>query len=101
VGVIASARDWLLASDEPGIVMQTKRDLLDDPAPAEIAHVLDGPKVRALLAGQRAGGGFGVNVYAKWQGGSNIEAVDWGTGPSELVTLNALRVLRAAGRPLP
>lgn len=30
--------------------------------------------------------------------GSNVEAVDWGSGPSELVTLNALRVLRAAGR---
>ncbi|MEO5575434.1 MAG: hypothetical protein ABIR67_13800, partial [Gaiellaceae bacterium] len=30
--------------------------------------------------------------------GSNVEAVDWGTSPSELVTLNALRVLRAARR---
>jgi hypothetical protein len=31
--------------------------------------------------------------------GSNVEIVDWGRGgPSEMVTLNALRVLRAAGR---
>jgi len=31
--------------------------------------------------------------------GSNVEAVDWGRGgPNEMVTLNALRVLRAAGR---
>jgi hypothetical protein len=31
--------------------------------------------------------------------GSNVEVVDWGRkGPNELVTLDALRVLRAAGR---
>ena len=31
--------------------------------------------------------------------GSNVEVVDWGrTGPNEFVTLDALRVLRAAGR---
>ena len=30
--------------------------------------------------------------------GSNVEAVDWGSGPSELLTLHGLRVLRAAGR---
>jgi hypothetical protein len=31
--------------------------------------------------------------------GSNVEAVDWGRrGPSEPITLNALRILRAAGR---
>ena len=32
------------------------------------------------------------------RGGSNVEVVDWGRGgPSEMVTLNALRILRAAG----
>ena len=66
--VTASALDWLLDSDEPGIVFQAKRDLLGEPAPPEAAHVLAGPKVRALLAGQRPDGGFGVNVYAKWGG---------------------------------
>ncbi len=31
--------------------------------------------------------------------GSNVEVVDWGRrGPNELITLNALRMLRAAGR---
>jgi hypothetical protein len=30
--------------------------------------------------------------------GSNTEVVDWGRGPSEMITLNALRVLTAAGR---
>jgi len=68
VSVTASALDWLLDSDEPGIVSQAKRDLLDEADPPEAAHVLEGPKVRALLAGQRPDGGFGVNVYAKWGG---------------------------------
>jgi hypothetical protein len=31
--------------------------------------------------------------------GTDIEAVDWGRGgPNEMITLNALRVLRGAGR---
>ncbi len=60
--------DWLLASEEPGVVLQARRDLLGDPDPAEAARVLDGPWVRALLAGQQADGGFGVNVYGKWGG---------------------------------
>ncbi len=63
-----SAIDWLLASDEPGIVFQAKRDLLGEPDPPEAGTVLDGPLVRGLLAGQQADGGFGVNVYGKWGG---------------------------------
>jgi hypothetical protein len=66
--VTASAVDWLLDSDEPGIVVQARRDLLDDEDPTETARVLEGPKVRALLGGQQEDGGFGVNVYAKWAG---------------------------------
>ena len=64
----ATAVEWLLESDEPGVVFQAKRDLLDEEDPTEAAHVLDGPKVRTLLAGQQADGGFGVNVYGKWGG---------------------------------
>ncbi len=30
--------------------------------------------------------------------GANVEVVDWGRGPSPMLTLNALRILRAAGR---
>jgi hypothetical protein len=63
-----SAVDWLLASAESGIRMQARRDLLGEDAVDEEARVLDGPMVRALLAGQREGGGFGVNVYSKWHG---------------------------------
>ncbi|MGH3072000.1 MAG: hypothetical protein ACRDNB_06980, partial [Gaiellaceae bacterium] len=64
----AQALDWLLESDEPGVVFQAKRDLLGEPAAAEAADVLDGPKVRTLLAGQHDDGGFGVHAYAKWSG---------------------------------
>jgi hypothetical protein len=63
-----SAVEWLLESDEPGIVFQAKRDLLGEQSPPEAARVLDGPLVRGLLAGQQADGGFGVNVYSKWGG---------------------------------
>ena len=63
-----SALEWLLASDEPGVVLQAKRDLLGEPDPPEAKQVLDGPLVRGLLTGQRADGGFGVNVYGKWGG---------------------------------
>jgi hypothetical protein len=63
-----SALDWLLASKEPGVVFQAKRDLLGDREPPEAKLVLEGPWVRALLGGQRADGGFRVNVYGKWGG---------------------------------
>jgi hypothetical protein len=68
MSVAVSSMDWLLHSDEPGIVAQAKRDLLDEESADDAAQVLVGPKVRALLAGQRADGGFGTHVYAKWGG---------------------------------
>ncbi|MDQ3163902.1 MAG: hypothetical protein M3Q92_13940 [Actinomycetota bacterium] len=63
-----AAVEWLLSSDEPGIRLLAKRDLLDEANPEEESLVLDGPSVRALLDGQRADGGFGVHPYGKWQG---------------------------------
>ena len=63
-----SAIDWLLASKEPGVVFQAKRDLHGEQDSPEVARVLEGPLVRRLLAGQQADGGFGVNVYGKWGG---------------------------------
>jgi hypothetical protein len=68
----AAALAWLLASAEPAVRYLTRRELLDDPksaaAAADAAKVLEGPKVRALLAGQRPDGGFGVHPYRKWIG---------------------------------
>jgi hypothetical protein len=65
---VADAVAWLLESDEPGIVAQAKRDLLDVADPPEAARALEGPKVRALLAGQQPDGGFGGHPYKKWGG---------------------------------
>lgn len=59
---------WLLDSDEPGLRMQVRRDLLDEEATDDEARVLDGSRVRALLAGQQPDGGFGGHPYAKWSG---------------------------------
>jgi hypothetical protein len=58
--------DWLLASDEPAVRLMTRRDLLDEEHADE--DVLAGPKVTALLSGQRSDGGFGVHPYRKWTG---------------------------------
>jgi hypothetical protein len=59
---------WLLGSDEPAVRFLTRRDVLGEDAADDERRVLDGPKVRALLAGQQPDGGFGVHPYKKWQG---------------------------------
>ena len=68
----AATLAWLLASDEPAVRYLARRDLLDDPdsaaAAVDVAQILEGPKVRALLTGQRPDGGFGVHPYRKWFG---------------------------------
>jgi hypothetical protein len=63
-----SAIEWLVRSDEPGIRFQARRDLLDDEDERDAQAILGGPKVRALLAGQQADGGFGGHPYKKWYG---------------------------------
>jgi hypothetical protein len=87
----AAAIKWLLSSDEPGIRMQVRRDLLDDPASDDAASVLDGPRVRALLEGQDVGGGFGVNVYGKWSGAHwrLVSLVELGCPPGEPRAISA------------
>jgi len=62
---------WLLQSDDPSVVYLTRRDLLgeDEDALGRVrSRIASGPKVRALLSGQRPGGGFGVHPYRKWMG---------------------------------
>jgi hypothetical protein len=67
---------------------------LDDPRAADAIDL--------LIAQQRADGCWrsGSSWWrAPGSSGGNVEVVDWGRrGPSEMITLNALRVLRAAGR---
>jgi hypothetical protein len=62
------AIDWLLDSGEPAVRYLTRRDLLDQEHSTDRKAVLRGPKVAALLAGQRSDGGFGVHPYSKWSG---------------------------------
>ena len=68
----------------------------DGPAPATrgAADGLELLEERRLPDGRwRPGGRWWKPPGSK---GSNVEVVDWGSGPNELVTLNALRVLHAA-----
>jgi hypothetical protein len=65
------AVEWLLESKDPSIVYLTRRDLLDeeDSRLEQIRRKIpSGPKVRALLSGQKPDGGFGVHPYRKWIG---------------------------------
>jgi hypothetical protein len=60
----------LCSCDEPAVRYLTRRELLGDRdgAAADAAQLLEGPKARALLAGQQPDGGFGVHPYRKWTG---------------------------------
>jgi hypothetical protein len=121
----ASAVEWLLASDEPAVRLLTRRDVLGEHAAEE--DVLAGPWVRATAAGSRpstaspagaprrratrwpsaAASGWPAIPDGRWQPGGywwsptrvKLDVVDWGrSGPNQMITLNALRVLKAAGR---
>jgi hypothetical protein len=86
-----AAVTWLLNSGEPAIQLMTRRDVLGDQADA-----LDELERRRLADGRWRPGGR----WWKPPGGTiSPEVVDWGqSGPNEMITLNALRVLKAAGR---
>ena len=93
---------WLVAHYPPywhyevpqALLILSRMDKLDDPRAAE---GLD------LLESLRRADGLWHKGPAWWRrpgsSGSNVEVVDWGgRGPSEMNTLNALRILRAAAR---
>ena len=77
-----------------GLLVLSRLGVVDDPRAAD---ALDELERRRHPDGRWRPDGY-------WWGrpgssGSNVESVDWGRGgPNELLTLNALRVLRAAGR---
>jgi hypothetical protein len=64
----SAAVDWLLSSDEPAVRYLTRRDVLGESVQPDGDEILSGPKVRALLRGQKADGGFGGHPYNKWTG---------------------------------
>ena len=68
-----SAVRWLLESEEPSVRQMTLTNLLgqatDSPEVKKAQdQIPNGPRVRALLKGQRTDGGFGVHPYQKWTG---------------------------------
>jgi hypothetical protein len=77
-----------------GLLVLSRLGVVDDPRAADALDELEGRRLRD--------GRWRPSAY--WwskpgSSGSNVEVVDWGRGgPNELLTLNALRVLRAAGR---
>lgn len=79
------AIEWLLESEDPSVRYWTLTDLLGKspqsaPVKRAFVEIPNGPRVRALFAGQGAGkrrtgdslaiesGGFGVHPYKKWDG---------------------------------
>lgn len=81
---------WLLASDDPSIRFLALTEVLGRPLTDRrvrnvVATLPDGPRMRALLAGQRADGGFGVHPYQKWTGAHwrLVSMVDLGLTPGD------------------
>ena len=91
--------NWLLESDEPAIRYRTRINavdsgLLKDPRATDALDLLESK--------QRPDGRFQAG-RAWWQRPTNatsaVDVIDWGKGrPSEVLTLQALAVLKAAGR---
>ncbi len=96
------AVDWLLRSRDPAIRYLTLVDVVGEPEDSPAvrrgrAEILRSPRVRALLAGQRADGGFGVHPYKKWNGAHwrLVSLVDLGvTGDDPRLRAAAEGVLR-------
>jgi hypothetical protein len=67
------AVEWLLASSDPSVRYFALTELVGESPRRRIVRatresIPTGPRVRALVRGQRRGGGFGVHPYAKWTG---------------------------------
>jgi hypothetical protein len=95
--VRAPAVEWLLESSEPAIVYLTRRDVLGERVAHDPEAIMSGPKVRALLAGQRADGGFGGHPYNKW-GGAHwrlVSLVELAAPPHEPRLLAAVETVLA------
>jgi hypothetical protein len=76
------------------LLILARLDLVRDPRVGDALDVLEGKRLRD---GRWRPGGYWWRPPGS--AGSNVEVVDWGRrAPNEMITLNALRVLRAAGR---
>lgn len=79
---------WLLRSKDPSVRYFTLTQVLGETerfgeALAAAKHVPRGLRLRRLLSGQRADGGFGVHWYKKWAGATwrLVSAVELGVPP--------------------
>lgn len=67
------AVEWLLSSRDPSVRYLTLVDVLGESNRTKAVRsakeeIPQGPRIRALLKGQRKDGGFGVHTYHKWMG---------------------------------
>ena len=77
-----------------GLLVLSRLGVVDDPRADEALELLE--RKRLTDGRWRPSSYWWSKPGSK---GSNVEVVDWGRGgPNEMLTLNALRVLRAAGR---
>ncbi len=87
---------WLLQSKDPSVRYFTLTGVLgESERSSEVVaarrQIPKGPRLRALLSGQRAGGGFGVHWYRKWTGAHwrLVSAVELGVPAGNEVALKA------------
>jgi hypothetical protein len=91
------AIDWLLMSDEPGIRLQARRDLLGEKLTWAADEILAGRHASSLLEGQKDDGGFGTHPYQKWMGAHwrLVSLVELGAPASEPRVMAALESVLA------
>jgi hypothetical protein len=82
---------WLLRSKDPSVRYFALTDVLgkterSGEVRAAKMRIPQGPRLRALLSGQRADGGFGVDWYKKWAGATwrLVSAVELGVPPDSV-----------------
>jgi hypothetical protein len=87
---------WLLQSKDPSVRYFALTDILRMPASsgevrAAKQQIPSGARLHALLSGQRADGGFGVDWYKKWAGATwrLVSAVELGVDPENVVARRA------------
>jgi hypothetical protein len=87
---------WLLQSKDPSVRYFALTDILGMAAnsgevQAAKQQIPSGARLHALLSGQRADGGFGVDWYKKWAGATwrLVSAVELGVDPENVVARRA------------
>jgi hypothetical protein len=87
---------WLLRSKDPSVRFYALTDILGKSETSRAVRdakrqIPNGGRLRTLLSGQRADGGFGVGWYKKWAGATwrLVSAVELGVPPENVVARRA------------